>query len=107
MYNTILAAYRMQQANFQNGMPNEVLIFTDGKNEDAPDSISVDQLKAGLAAADPQKRVQIAVLGYRDELSVDQLTQALSPVGGQVDSLHTPNDVLGAFVHAASGGLTH
>jgi Bacterial extracellular solute-binding protein/von Willebrand factor type A domain len=106
LYNTILAAYHEQQAHYQNGMPNEVLIFTDGKNEDAPDSISIDQLKSGLAAADPKKRVQIAVLGYRNELPVDQLTQALSPVGGQVDSLHTANDVLGAFVHAASGGLT-
>ena len=25
----------------------------------------------------------------------------------QVTSLHTANDVLGAFVHAVSGGLTH
>jgi Ca-activated chloride channel family protein len=102
LYNTILAGYRNQQAHFQSGMPNELLIFTDGKNEDAPNSISLDQLKSGLAAADAKKRVQIGVLGFRNELPVDQLTAAMSPVGGQVT-----NDVLGAFVHAVSGGLTH
>jgi hypothetical protein len=107
LYDTILAAYQAQQAHFQNGMPNEVLIFTDGKNEDAPNSISLAQLKSSLAAADPNKRVQIGVLGFRGELPVDQLTDALSPVGGQVDSLKSANDVLGAFVHAVSGGLTH
>jgi hypothetical protein len=88
-------------------MPNELLIFTDGKNEDTPNSITLDQLKSGLAAADPKKWVQIGVLGFRNELPVDQLTGALSPVGGQVNSLHTADDVLGAFVHAVSGGLTH
>jgi hypothetical protein len=107
LYNTILAAYKYQQAHLQNGMPNELLIFTDGKNEDTPNSITLDQLKSGLAAADPKKWVQIGVLGFRNELPVDQLTGALSPVGGQVNSLHTADDVLGAFVHAVSGGLTH
>lgn len=112
LYNTILAAYKDQQAHFQNGMPNEVLIFTDGKNEDAPDSISIDQLKANLAATDPNKRVQIGVLAFRGPAfrgpaPVEELTDALSPVGGQVDILNNANDVLGAFVHAVSGGLTH
>jgi hypothetical protein len=107
LYNTILAGYQYQQAHFQNGMPNELLIFTDGKNEDAPNSISIDKLKAGLAAADPKKRVQIGILGFRDRLPVDELKGAVSPVGGQVDTLHSANDVLGAFVHAVSGGLTH
>jgi Ca-activated chloride channel homolog len=112
LYDTILAAYKDQQAHFQNGRPNEVLIFTDGKNEDAPDSISIDQLKASLAATDPNKRVQIGVLAFRGPAfrgpaPVDQLTDALSPVGGQVDTLNNANDVLGAFVHAVSGGLTH
>jgi Ca-activated chloride channel family protein len=112
LYDTILAAYKDQQAHFRHGMPNEVLIFTDGKNEDAPDSISIDQLKANLAATDPTKRVQIGVLAFRGPAfrgpaPVDQLTDALSSVGGQVDTLNNANDVLGAFVHAVSGGLTH
>jgi hypothetical protein len=107
LYNTILAAYRDQQAHFQSGMPNEVLIFTDGKNEDAPNSVSLAQLKASLAAADPQKRVQVGVLAFRGQLPADDVTDALSPVGGQIDTLTTADDVLGAFVHAVSGGLTH
>jgi len=111
LYTTILDAYRDQQAHFQNGMPNEVLIFTDGKNEDAPDSISLAQLKAGLAATDPSKRVQIGLLAFqgpafRGPAPVEQLTAAVAPVGGQVDVLTNANDVLGAFVHAVSGGLT-
>jgi hypothetical protein len=38
---------------------------------------------------------------------VDALTAALAPVNGQVDTLTKAEDVLGAFAHAVSGGLTH
>jgi hypothetical protein len=52
--------------------------------------------------------VQIGVLAFRGPAfrgpaPVDQLTDALSPVGGQVDTPNNANDVLGAFVHAVSG----
>jgi hypothetical protein len=107
LYATILAAYQQQQANFRTDMPTEILVFTDGVDQDAPGSVDIAQLKAQLAAADPGKRVQIAVLGFGDQIPVQALTDALQPIHGEVDHLVTADDVLAAFVHAVSGGLTH
>jgi Bacterial extracellular solute-binding protein/von Willebrand factor type A domain len=107
LYDTILAAYRAQQAAFTSGMPTEVLVFTDGHNQDDPNSISLSQLKKALAGSNRAKHVQIGVLGFGNQLPVTALTDALSPVGGQVDSVGTAEQVIGAFVHAVSGGLTH
>ena len=107
LYDTILAAYQYQQAHFETGIPNEILLFTDGVNQDDPVSIGRAQLKTALAAADPSKRVQIGVFAFGKRLPIDELTDALAPVGGQVDALTNANEVVAAFVHAVSGGLTH
>ncbi len=107
LYDTILAAYKYQQAHFQAAMPNEILLFTDGVNQDDPVSISLARLKSTLAAADPKKRVQIGVFAFGKRLPTDALTNALAPVGGQVDTLTNADEVVAAFVHAVSGGLTH
>jgi Ca-activated chloride channel family protein len=107
LYATILAAYQQQQANFRTDMPTEILVFTDGVDQDAPGSVDIAQLKAQLAAADPGKRVQIAVLGFGDQIPVQALTDALQPIHGEVDHLVSADDVLPAFVHAVAGGLTH
>ena len=106
LYQTMLAAYRQQQKDFQPGMPNEVLIFTDGKDQDDPGSISLATLRTELAAADPKRRVQLSVLGFGDVLPVAALTKAVAPVDGQVERLTQTAEVVGAFVHAVSGSLS-
>ena len=106
LYDTILAAYQYQQAHYVAGLPNQVIVFTDGVNEDDPVSISIDQLKAGLAAAGTQKYVQLSVFGFGASIPADSLSSALSPVEGQVDELTNTDQVIGAFVHAVSGALS-
>ena len=106
LYDTILAAYQYQQAHYVPGLPNQVILFTDGVNEDDPVTISVDQLKAQLAATDKQKYVQLSVFGFGSSIPADALSSALSPVNGQVDELTNTDQVIGAFVHAVSGALS-
>lgn len=106
LYDTILGAYRYQQAHYQSSMPNVLVLITDGVNQDDPDSITLDQLNAGLAATDPNKRVQLSVFGIGNQLPVAALNSALAPVGGQVDQVQTPDQVIGALVHAVSGALS-
>jgi von Willebrand factor type A domain len=106
LYDTILAAYRYQQAHYVAGLPNQVIVFTDGVNEDDPVTISLNQLKAGLAAAGKQKYVQLSVFGFGASIPADALSSALSPVDGQVDELTNSDQVIGAFVHAVSGALS-
>lgn len=106
LYDTILAAYRNQQAHYRAGMPNEVVLFTDGVNEDDPGSISLAQLQAGLDGSDPHRRVQLSIFGIGSHVPAAALTAAIAPVGGQVDLLGSPDEVIGAFVHAVSGALS-
>jgi hypothetical protein len=106
LYDTILGAYQYQQAHYVAGLPNQVILFTDGVNEDDPATISTDQLKAGLAAAGKQKYVQLSVFGFGASIPADALSSALSPVDGQVDELTNNDQVIGAFVHAVSGALS-
>jgi hypothetical protein len=106
LYDTILGAYRYQQAHYQPDMPNEVVLFTDGVNEDDPGSISLARLRAALAATDPSKRVQLSIFGIGSSVPKDVLEPAVTPVGGQVDTLTTSDEVIGAFVHAVSGALS-
>jgi Ca-activated chloride channel family protein len=106
LYDTILDAYRYQQAHYQSGMPDEVVLFTDGVNEDDPGSISLEQLHAGLDATDPHRRVQLSIFGIGKKVPADALTAAIAPVGGQVDLLGSQDEVIGAFVHAVSGALS-
>jgi hypothetical protein len=107
LYDTVLAAYRYQQAHFQPQVPNEIVLFTDGVNEDDPASISLAQLQAALGAADHGRPVQIGIVAFGKRLPTDALAGALAPVGGQVDPLTDAGEVVAAFVHAVSGGLTH
>ncbi len=106
LYRTILAAYRYQQSHYRTDMPNEVVLFTDGVDQDDPISISLAQLHAGLAATDPNKRIQLSIFGIGRAVPADVLQTAVTPVGGQVDTLLTPDQVIGAFVHAVSGALS-
>jgi hypothetical protein len=106
LYDTILAAYRAQQQNFQPGVPNEVLIFTDGINEDDPQSITLAQLKAALAATDPHRPTQLGIFAFGNRTPVDELEAAITPVKGAVQPLSNAGEVVAAFVHAVSGNLT-
>jgi hypothetical protein len=106
LYSTILAGYQQLQANYETGIPNELLIFTDGIDQDDPTGISLSQLQNGLAATDPTKRVQLSIFGFGNAVPIDTLTTALEPVGGQVDQLASADEAIGAFVHAVSGGLS-
>jgi hypothetical protein len=106
LYSSVLDAYRYMQAHFEAGIPNQLVVFTDGIDQDAPGSISRAQLQSGLSALAGGKHVQLSVFGFGVSRTARSLAAALAPVNGQVDQLTTAEQVLGAFVHAVSGGLS-
>jgi hypothetical protein len=106
LYDTILAAYTAAVAGHQRGVPSQVLLFTDGRNEDDPGSISAAQLRAGLdAAAKKDRPVQLSVVAFGSAPEVGALEAALKPVDGYVASVDDPALVAATFVHVAAGGL--
>ena len=106
LHDTILAAYRTAQQTYRDGTPSHAVVFTDGRNEADNPTLSVDQLRDGLAAAaDPLRPVSLAVITFGDEPDAAELQRALDPVQGYVDRLGTAEQVGAAFIHLAAGGL--
>jgi hypothetical protein len=106
LYNTILAAYVAARDGYQADVPNQVLLFTDGRNEDVSATISAAQLTQRLAdAKDPERPVQLTVVTFGQLPEADALRDAIKPVDGYLDPLRTPEDVEAAFIHVTAGGL--
>jgi hypothetical protein len=106
LYDTTLAAYKTMAATPRTGIPNHVLIFTDGRNEADPNSLTVRTLADQLAKlAGRGSPTNLTVLAFGTETDGDQVAKAIKPVDGLVEVSRTDQDVAAAFVHLAAGGL--
>jgi hypothetical protein len=106
LYDTILAAYKAARDSYRAGIPNQVMVFTDGRNEDDPQTITPAQLSAELAGAkDPARPVQLSVVTFGDLPDVGVLEDAVKPVDGYVEPLKTGAEVAATFIHLSAGGL--
>jgi hypothetical protein len=108
LYDTILAAYASARDAYRAGVPNQVLVFTDGRNEADKNSMSAAQLATELkAAADPQRPILLSVVTFGTAADAKVVNDAVAPVQGYVDNLTTANQVAAVFIHVAAGGLHH
>lgn len=109
LHDTVLAAYLSARNSYRKGVPNQVVLFTDGLNQDDPESMSGAQLTAALTKVkDPHRPVQLSVVTFgRPEAQNDALETVLSPVDGNVETLTTADQVDAMFIHVAAGGLEH
>jgi hypothetical protein len=108
LYDTILAAYRSARDAYRPGVPNQVLIFTDGRNESDPGSPSVAEFSRRLrATADPERPVQLSVVTFGKAADAKVVADAVKPVEGYVDILTDADEVAAVFIHVAAGGLHH
>ena len=106
LYDTILAAYKAATASYRKDFGNQVVVFTDGRNEDDPGSITADQLAAALkATADKDRPIEITVVAYGSRPEADVLEKVLAPVDGYISKVQTSEQVAAAFLHAAASGI--
>ena len=84
-------------------MPNQVFVFTDGRDETPVDA---PQLAAALAAArDPKRPVRLSIVSYGREKDRAALEAVVKAVGGSVETPQTVDEVGAVFIHVAAGGL--
>ena len=106
LYDTVLAAYLAARDQYRAGVPNHVVVFTDGHNESDPGSMTIAQLTERLVAArDPNRPVGLTVIAFGDKPYADELTKALEPVDGYVSQPSTADAVGEVFLHVAAGGV--
>ncbi len=106
LHDTILAAYVAARDEYRPGTSNQVLVFTDGRNEKDPGGISLQELTRRITRAqDPRRPVKLSVVVFGQRPETERLAKALEPVRAYVQSLETAQDVEAMFVHVAAGGL--
>lgn len=100
LYDTVLAAYRTVQDDWEPGRVNSVVLFTDGKNED-DDGISQQALLAELARiADPERPVQVVIIGIGTDISRAELEAVTKVTGGGVFVTEDPTRIGDIFLRA-------
>ncbi len=109
LYDTILAAYTAGRDGYREGVANHVIVFTDGRNEDDLNSISVEELTAGLTqAADPARPVILTIMTFGPETrGTRSCRTAIEPVDGYVEELSKADEVRATLIHQTAGGLHH
>jgi len=105
LYDTTLAAYLNARESYRQGIPSHVIVFTDGRNEDRPDSISIEQLAADLVeATDPARPVQLTIITFGGDTDAELLESELDETGAYIAHITSAEEVHAVFIHQAAGG---
>jgi len=100
LYDTMLAAYKEVQDGWADGRVNSIVMFTDGENDDT-NGIKEPALLAQLKdLADPNKPVQVIILGIGDGVDEGQLKRITDVTGGGVFVTKDPTKIGDIFLKA-------
>jgi Ca-activated chloride channel homolog len=105
LYNTVSAAYRAAVASRRSDVDCRVMVLTAGSHVADPGSLSTGQLRNALARTrDAGEPVELTVVKIGSG-PAKTLDRALRPVGGDVVTVGSADDVVAAFVRLAIGDL--
>jgi Ca-activated chloride channel family protein len=100
LYDTVLAAYRAVQEDWEPGRVNSVVLLTDGRNEDA-NGITQQALLAALKGiADPKRPIQVVIIGIGPDVSKPELQAITKVTGGGVFVTEDPAGIGDIFLQA-------
>jgi len=104
LYDTLLAAYKFMQDHWlADNRLNLLVMMTDGQNQD-PDGISQQELIQQLrATADPDKPIQVLIIGYGPDADLNELTTITQAVGGKAYPARTGADIEKVFLATLIG----
>ncbi|HEV7708566.1 MAG TPA: VWA domain-containing protein, partial [Asanoa sp.] len=102
LYDTILAAYKNVQTDWQSGRVNSIVLLTDGIGNDDPDGgITHPALLNELKKINDDKRpVQLIIIGLGDEVNRGPLDQITKVTGGKVFVANDPAAIGDIFLKA-------
>ena len=101
LYDTVLAAYREAQRNYNPGRENSVVVVTDGANEDTTGGISLDGLLGELRRLQGNgKPVSVVLVGVGPSTNLDAMRKIAQATGGSAQVAENPDDMVGIFLKA-------
>jgi Ca-activated chloride channel homolog len=100
LFDTILAGYKAVQEDWEPGRVNSIVMLTDGKNDD-DNGISEAGLLAELKRIrDPERPIQVVVIGIGNEVSKAELDAITKVTGGGVFVTEDPAKIGDIFLRA-------
>jgi Ca-activated chloride channel homolog len=100
LYDTVLAAYKAVQKNWDPSRVNSVVIMTDGQNDD-PGGMTLDQLISQLKSIENRaKPVQVIAIGIGNDVSENELQKITSTTGGGTFVTADPSKIGQIFLKA-------
>jgi len=101
LYDTIIAAYRLMQDQYDPGYVNSVVLLTDGVNDNPEGSLSEEQLIAELEQlADPDRPVTLVLIGMGPSVDGGALQRIAESTGGRAYVAEDPADIGPVFIDA-------
>lgn len=100
LYDTAVAAYRTVQDSFDPRSINAVMIFTDGRNDDATSITLDDAVRTLKRLRDPARPVRIIAIGVGPDVSGDELSALARATGGRSYLANDPADIKSVFIDA-------
>ena len=100
LYDTMLAAYKKVQQDWEPGKVNSIVLFTDGKNEDdkgISQKALLDQLKK---LRDDEQPVQVIIIGIGNEVNRAELKSITDVTGGGAFVTTDPSKIGEIFLQA-------
>lgn len=105
LYQTVLDAYLAVQQAWSPDHANQVVLFTDGRNEDAPGTIDLAALTTQLQSAmDPARPISMIFFGY-GAADIPAMQQIAAITGGAVYQISAPEQMIGAFIDAIADSV--
>ncbi|ACY97590.1 MULTISPECIES: substrate-binding and VWA domain-containing protein [Thermomonospora] len=102
LHESVLAAVRRMREGYKPEMVNTVLVFTDGRNQDADGPTLAQTVAALRREHDPNRPVQLIIQGYGPDVSVPELRALTEATGGLVQIARTPEDAGRLLLQAMS-----
>ncbi|MEU8262410.1 substrate-binding domain-containing protein [Micromonospora sp. NPDC048999] len=100
LYDTMLAAYKKVQEDWEPGKVNSIVLFTDGKNED-DNGITHKELLAQLKKLrDPEQPIQVIIIGIGNDVSKAELEPITAITGGRPFVTADPTKIGEIFLQA-------
>jgi hypothetical protein len=100
LYDTVLAAYKAVQKNWDPSRVNSVVIMTDGQNDD-PGGMTLDHLISQLKSVEnPAKPVQVIAIGIGTDVNESELQKITSTTGGGTFVTADPSKIGQIFLKA-------
>ena len=100
LYDTVFDAYKTVLSGWDPDRVNDLVIITDGRNED-PGGLTLDQLVGKLKAINnPDQPIQVIILGIGTEVSEPELKRITATTGGEVFLAPDPSKIGDIFLRA-------